>query len=336
MNYIIVDLEWNQGNPSHEPENAAVPFEIVEIGAVKLNDSRKMIDQFSMLVKPQIYHELHHITRKLIHLQMKELEAGEPFPSVCKKFLTWCGPEDYIFCTWGPLDLTELQRNMDYYDLQPLSCGPMRFLDIQKLFSLAFDDRKSRKSLEYAVDFLKLEKDIPFHRAFSDAYYTAKVLQQIGDPKILEKVSFDTYVKPATKADEVHIIFDDYAKYISRTFFTKAEALEDKEVSSCKCYLCHKNIKRKVKWFTPNGKHYYALSVCDKHGFMKGKIRLRKTPEDLYYVVKTEKFISPQEAEAIRASQLSIQEQKRKKAADRRKAAFLKLSAPKKDSSRSS
>ena len=325
MNYIIVDLEWNQGNPSHEPENATVPFEIVEIGAVKCNENRKMIDQFSALVKPQIYHELHHITRKLIHLQMKELEAGAPFPEVCNKFLDWCGPEDYIFCTWGPLDLTELQRNMEYYDMQALTAGPMKFLDVQKLFSLAFDDKKSRKNLEYAVDFLKLEKDIPFHRAFSDAYYTAKVLEKINDPKVLEKVSFDTYVKPATKADEIHIVFDDYAKYISRTFFSKQEALEDKEVSSCRCYLCHKNIKRKIKWFSPNGKHYYAVSYCDRHGFMKGKIRLRKTREDLIYVVKTEEFITPPEAEAIKASQASIKEQKRKKAAERRKSAFSKL-----------
>ena len=33
---------------------------------------------------------------------------------------------------------------------------------------------------------------------------------------------------------------------------------------------------------------------------MKGKIRIRKTEDNTVYVVKTEKFISPEEAEAIR------------------------------------
>ena len=76
MNYIIFDLEWNQ---SSHPDNASridkdgrpLPFEIVEIGAVKLNENRDMIGEFSELVKPQIYHEMHYITSKLIHLQME-------------------------------------------------------------------------------------------------------------------------------------------------------------------------------------------------------------------------------------------------------------------------
>ena len=43
MNYIVLDLEWNQGNPAHEPEVYGIPFEIVEIGAIKLNDKKEMI-----------------------------------------------------------------------------------------------------------------------------------------------------------------------------------------------------------------------------------------------------------------------------------------------------
>ena len=106
---------------------------------------------------------------------MEQLEQGRPFVKVFDDFMQWCG-EDYLFCTWGPLDLTELQKNMKYYDVEPFSDRPLKFYDVQKLFSIAFEDRKSRRTLEYAVEFLNIEKDIPFHRAFSDAYYTAKVL----------------------------------------------------------------------------------------------------------------------------------------------------------------
>ena len=35
MNYIVLDLEWNQGGEDAERHPA---FEIVEIGAVKLNE----------------------------------------------------------------------------------------------------------------------------------------------------------------------------------------------------------------------------------------------------------------------------------------------------------
>lgn len=310
MNYIILDLEWNQGNPAREPEIYGVPFEIVEIGAIKLNEDKEMTGEFNQIVKPQLYHELNRITKRLIHMQMVQLEHGEPFPKVFKNFIEWCG-DDFLFCTWGPLDLEQLQKNMKYYDLEPLSDRPLKYYDVQKLFSLAFEDKKSRRSLEYAVDFLQIEKDIPFHRAFSDAYYTARVLAKIKDEAILGHYSFDTFIKPKTRKEEIKIVFDNYAKYISREFTSKTEAMSDKEVISCRCYLCHKNIRRKIKWFTPNGKHYFAISYCDKHGFMKGKIRIRKTEDNTVYVVKTEKFVSADEVEAIKSRQQRAKEIKK-------------------------
>ena len=141
MNYIVFDLEWNQSNTGREPEVEELPFEIIEIGAVKLNSEMKFIGEFSQLVKPEVYQEMHYITRKLIHIQMAELQGGRPFPIVMDEFLDWCG-EDCVFCTWGPLDLMELQRNMRFYDMTPLSDKPFKFYDVQKLFSLAYEDGK--------------------------------------------------------------------------------------------------------------------------------------------------------------------------------------------------
>ncbi|MCX4305143.1 MAG: exonuclease domain-containing protein [Acetatifactor sp.] len=301
MNYIVFDLEWNQGNGDPETSVASLPFEVVEIGAVKLNDDCIMVNEFSQLVKPQVYHEMNQITGRLIHLQMQELERGKPFVETAEAFLDWCGPEEYLFCTWGSLDLTELQRNMQYHKMTQLSKGPIAFLDVQKLFSLAYEDGRSRRSLEYAVDELGIEKDIPFHRAFGDAYYTARVLNCVyrKNCSVLQKLSYDLYHPPVRREDEIKVQFDTYAKYISRLFRTKAEALADREVSSSKCYLCHRNLRKKLKWFTPNGRHYYCLAFCEKHGFLKGKIRIRRSENGMIYVVKTTKLIGREEAEGL-------------------------------------
>ena len=75
MNYIVLDLEWNQSNTGEEPEADSLPFEIIEIGAIKLNDKGVMLREFSELIRPKVYHEMHHITSKLIHMQMQELET---------------------------------------------------------------------------------------------------------------------------------------------------------------------------------------------------------------------------------------------------------------------
>lgn len=312
MNYVILDLEWNQSSQTAEEAGDNLLFEIIEIGAIKLSSELNMIGEFSQLIKPQVFHEMHHITSKLIHLQMKELQNGRPFPEVTKDFLEWCG-NDVFFCTWGPLDLTELQKNMKYYNMTPLSEKPLAFFDVQKLFSIAFEDSKSRRSLEYAVDFLQIEKDIPFHRAFSDAYYTAKVFARLKEQSVLRNVSFDTYHAPLSKEDEVFIVFDSYAKYISREFENKTQLMADKEVASTRCYLCNKPLRKKLRWFSSNGKNYYCCAYCDKHGYMKGKLRIRKDCNDKIYAVKTLKFIDKEKFNDLQERFTKVKEMKKRR-----------------------
>lgn len=298
MNYIILDLEWNQSSDNKQSDKV-MPFEIVEIGAVKLNENKEVIGKFSELVKPQIYLELHYITKKLIHLRIEELQGEKYFAEVMTEFLKWCG-EDYIFGTWGPLDLLELQRNMKFYNLPLLAMGPLKFLDIQKLFSITYDDGKTRRTLEHAVDSLGIMKEIPFHRAFSDAYYTGKVFEQMKNKTIEVNYSFDLYTLPKSRKEEIKVIFPNYSKYISREFEDRNMAMTDKEVITTRCYLCGRNAKRVIRWFAPNTKHYLSVSNCKDHGYIKGKIRIKRSEQDKIYVVKTLKFITESQIKEIR------------------------------------
>ena len=299
MNYIVFDLEWNTGSEGEETV-AGLPFEIIEIGAVKCNEQMEQTDWFHRLIRPQIYKKMNRIASQLLHLSMEELLKGDDFVTVMNDFLAWCGGEKYVFCVWGNQDLTELQRNMKYYGMEPLSRGPIPFYDIQKLFSIAYEDRKTRRTLEYAVDFLDIHKDIPFHRADSDAYYTALLLACCTDRDVLKNISYDVFHPPVSRNEEVKVQFDTYMKYISRGFASKEEAFRDREVVSSKCYLCHCNLKKTIKWFAVNGKQYYCVAYCNVHGYLKGKIRVRRSDEDKVYIVKTTKFITEEEVEIIR------------------------------------
>jgi len=297
MNYIIFDLEWNQSS-TVAGTNPAIPFEIIEIGAVKLNEDKVMIDEFSALIKPQVYKTMHYMTGKLVHLKMAELKHEQPFETVMQDFLDWCG-EDYAFVTWGPLDLTELQRNMVYYGFKPFMDGPLAFYDAQKLFAMEYDEGRERRALENAVDYLEIEKDIPFHRAFSDAYYTAKVFALINKEETLKHISYDNFIPPKDKQSEVHKFFGDYEKDITRTFSTKEAMLGDKEIKNMNCYLCDKTSKKITKLFSPTGKYCVGVALCEEHGYVKTKIRIRKTDAGRYFAVKTRKLISSEEAEDI-------------------------------------
>ena len=52
MDYIVLDLEWNQSPNGKGTENKAVPFEIVEIGAIKLNADFEIVSEFSEIIAP--------------------------------------------------------------------------------------------------------------------------------------------------------------------------------------------------------------------------------------------------------------------------------------------
>ncbi len=318
MNYIVLDLEWNQSNTGKEKEVKELPFEIIDIGAIRMSNDRKMIGEFNQLVKPTVYTHMHHITSKIIHLHMQDLMRGKEFPEVMKEFLDFVG-NDAVYCTWGPLDLYEMQRNMRFYNMEVLSDGPLKFLDVQKLYSLAFEDGKSRRSLETAIDALNMEKDIPFHRAFSDAYYTAKILALLPQD-VLEYYSYDTFSLPQKKEEEIHVDFKTYTKYISRCFEDKKSAMADREVSSTKCPGCNKPVKKAVRWFSPNGgKHFYSIAECPVHGFIKYKVRIKKTETEKVYVVKTVKFVDYETATEFAQKRQQVLDSKKEKLAVKKK-----------------
>ena len=76
MNYIVFDLEWNQSPGGKKYSNSRLPFEIIEIGAVKMNEQREVVDVFQRLVKPQVYNWIHDSIHEVIHVDYKDLADG--------------------------------------------------------------------------------------------------------------------------------------------------------------------------------------------------------------------------------------------------------------------
>lgn len=318
MNYVVFDLEWNQCPYGKDREIKKLPFEIIEIGAVKLNQDREYVDRFHRIIQPVVYRKLHFRTREIVRMSQEDLDHGTPFVEAVREFLVWAGG-DAQFCTWGTIDLTELQRNMKYHKVLHLLKGPLHYYDVQKLFAVNFEDMKSRKSLEYGIDYLKLEKKMDFHQALSDAWYTAEIFQKIDRDVVLAYDSIDVYQNPKQKKDEIHAVYNGYSKFISREFRSKEEAMADREVKAMHCCLCGRNARKKLWWFSVNAKNYYSIALCPVHGYMKGKIRLKKTDEGRIYVVKTIKVSSQEEAEEIREKKEDVRAKRRRKRQEEKK-----------------
>ena len=107
--------------------------------------------------------------------------------------------------------------------MEPLSKGPLKYYDIQKLYSLACEDGKARLALSHVVENEQLlEEKVEFHRALGDAYYTARIFQKIQSTELLKRISFDTYRVPENKKEQILWKFDNYTKFISEGYEEKA------------------------------------------------------------------------------------------------------------------
>lgn len=315
MSYIVFDLEWNQCPYGKQAENPLLPFEIIEIGAVRLNEARESTGSFHALVKPCVYRRLHYQTSRVIGLSEEDLQKGIPFTEAAEAFLEFCG-EDPVFCTWGTLDLTEFQRNLRFYDMLDRLPGPILYEDVQKLFAIQFETRADRRSLSYAVEFLNLPEEEAYHLASADAEYTARVFRRISPVIAKKNYSVDCFQNPKTRDEELRLKYDTYEKFISREYEAREDVMNDAHVTAVHCFLCHRNVKRVIRFFADGGgRNYLAAGLCPDHGYVKCKVRVREAQSGKYYAIRTTKMISEEEMQRLRAKQvmLRVKKQNRRK-----------------------
>lgn len=314
MQYIVMDLEWNQCPSGKGDEVEALPFEIFEIGAVKLDCNMERLDSFSCYIKPQVYKELHYIAKGLTHVTQEALDAGKSFADAVTEFFAWCGAEgEYRICTWGTSDLVELQRNMKYFNITSPLGHPLFYYDVQKLFSIDREDGKLRRALETAVDMLGIEKNIDFHSAISDAEYTAKVLACLNFNKVEGYFSIDTYIIPQSLKEEIRVNYGTYEKYITKGYETKEELVNCTRLLSTRCYLCGQTARKKIRWFTMNSKMHYCLAECREHGYIKGRFKIREDDNGKFYASRVLKLTNELGAEEVRQRQLEVRKRRREK-----------------------
>ncbi len=314
MNYIVLDLEWNQA-AYKSVEEEDLPFEIIEIGAVKMDQNTNILGEFQRLIRPQVYPFLVRRTKQLTGWKDKDLdEKGIYFEDACAEFLKWCG-NDCTFLVWGGSDLTQLERNMAYFDIKIPWKYPLKYLDVQKLYALQEGEGKVRRSLDVVAERYELESDRPFHHAVDDAWYTAQIFKRIDRKKYEDYYSIDYYNIPKNHFEEKTFSFPTYTKYVSRQFNLKEEALNYRGAREFRCRVCGRRLKKLVPWFS-DGRTYMALGECPSHGLMKGHIRLKIAERfQGYFVVRTVRSCTEEDADAIRAKKEGVQ-QKRK---DRRR-----------------
>lgn len=197
--YIVYDLEFNQDFTdvsANKIKGNMFPFEIIQIGAVKLDSDLNMVDTFICNIKPDIYNKINPIIEELTGIKTEMIINEKSFIEVYNEFIDFIGNKDSIFCVWGMSDIRELYKSADYYK-QNISMLPKMFINIQPHASLYFHmPKKIQLRLQSVVEMLNIPIINEFHNALNDALYTTEIFKKIYNESIKPIIYDPNYVKP--------------------------------------------------------------------------------------------------------------------------------------------
>ncbi|MDD6394876.1 MAG: exonuclease domain-containing protein [Acutalibacteraceae bacterium] len=253
MKYIIIDLEWNGNQTADGYFN-----EIIEIGAVSLDENMNVISEFQQLVKPKVTKKLKGRIKELTHITNDELKNAEGFVSVYNKLKKWIGcDDDNCLLSWGNADVLVLYENLNHYNMVNDIYVIRHFCDAQLLCQQALEISLAKQvGLSALAEMAEIDiGDAQLHRALNDSKLTAKCLA-----KLFTEDLYDQFAKVADKEFYERINFKSYS--ISDP---DDERIRQNNLM-VECPNCGIYMKRLTKFSHRNKKHYarYQCGGCGR------------------------------------------------------------------------
>lgn len=187
MIHIVIDLEMNPIKREFKEVRNFLQEEVIEIGAVKLNENYQPFEDFQCYVHPNFGGITKHIT-KLTGITDEIVADKENFPEAFQKFFDWIGTWDMKIYSWSNSDINQLKSECAYkipdFDVDRLQ---RQWIDIQK----EFDDKlglTNHLALKHAIGAMNRDFEGTAHTALADAANTAAILTLMQDDAAFRKV----------------------------------------------------------------------------------------------------------------------------------------------------
>ena len=186
MVHIVIDLEMNPVSKTLKDVRRYLLDEVIEFGAVKLDENYQPISEFQSYVKPEFNEITKHIT-KLTGITNEIVADKNNFAVEFKNFFDWIGTWDMTLYSWSPSDIKQLKAECSYkmpeFDTERME---RQWIDIQK----EFDDKiglHSNLALKHAVGAMNRNFEGTAHTALADAANTAAILTLMQDDEAFQK-----------------------------------------------------------------------------------------------------------------------------------------------------
>lgn len=236
MRYIVVDLEWNNAFSS---KSKKAINEIIEIGAVKLDEDLNIRDTISTFIRPSVGKKLSKRVVEMTSITDADVAGGMSFINAVKLLKSWISKDDIVM-TWGDTDIRVFLENCKEFSLGETIPFLGKYLDLQKYCQSRLDGSFTTQQLglSAAAELLGIKDDKFFHhRALDDSLLSVECLKKVFDESALQKMAKD--------CDEVF-----YRKLNFRTHYIldiNSPAIEPSALI-CVCDVCGERAKQLDDW----------------------------------------------------------------------------------------
>ncbi len=251
MFYVIMDLEWNN---SYNKIKKCFVNEVLEIGAVMVDEELEVIDTFSVIIRSQLIKKLSGRVKNLTHISNEDMSSGVSFQRAIADFSKWIGGRNCIFMSWGNSDIRVLVDNFSMF------CGMntipflTQYVDLQK-YCQEFIVGVANQQIGLLNAAVHMGIDVSqcsFHRALEDSLLGLRCLKKcfnrehilntalICDSSFYQKLLFKSFV--ITNINNPKI---------------------DKSKMKCDCPSCSEPMKRMTEWKMLN-QFFSAVFFCKK------------------------------------------------------------------------
>ena len=180
MKHVVVDLEMNPVSREFREVRRKLNEEVIEIGAVRLDENFQQEAEFQCYVKPEYGPIKKHIT-SLTGITQAMVADKKTYAACFQDFVDWVGEEETKIYSWSMSDIKQLRSECRYklpdFDIDWLNA---RWVDLQQ----EFDDRlglHNSLARKHALGAMDHKFEGTQHTALADAINTSAILTLMQD-----------------------------------------------------------------------------------------------------------------------------------------------------------
>ena len=269
MIYILLDFEWNS---AYSVKHGRFINEIIQIGAVKLDDSLNICSKFERTIRSAISKKLSNRFIELTAITNDQMKNGVDFLTAVKDYIEWVGTDDFVTMTWSNSDLYAVFDNCKSFLKDGYKINIGKYVDLQKYVQNWLRGKgveiNSQISLENAAQKLGINtEELKLHTAFDDSMLSAKIFKETFDVDAFFENSIDT-ANPK---------FYERLTFKSFTVSDIDSPFINKKHLCFKCDKCNVRAKRITNWKFRN-RWFKAIFKCPKCSEkFEGRVSFKKT-----------------------------------------------------------